>query len=530
MGSKPGHPSVTLITFVFLAACSGGDGTGPGSGGGPPPPPPAPVDTVLVLPKRDTVIVKGTLQLTVTVKDSAGKPLTGRSVTWASSDDNLAAVTATGLVNAKGLGAVTISATSEGKVGFATLLLAPILTAKRRLPSVFLGDTIQLTLDATDALGNSITIPAPSWFSRNAGVATVSASGVARGRATGSATILFTLSGARDSLDLVVLEPRVGVNRELTFLHDSTTPTAFAVQELWAAMPDGSSPHRLTPTDFHVEFYRWAPDGSRLIVEGGPKVGGAGTLDLYVMNSDGSGRVDIASARVIPEWSPDGQRLAYFDQVTANIGVMNADGGGATPLPTGGDIETDPRWSPDGRQILYRREITQPFSEEIWVMDADGTHQRKISLPAFLSPFKAAWSPDGKQIAIEANSGVWVVRSDGTGLKPVTPNCTLTACAGPGYSYVHWRPDATELLFGGTNSVNLVSPDGSGFLSMPVSYTGSGPSPSWSPDGQRIAFHALDPNEDPNTFPFIYGTIDVNGQNLVYGRPGFRVGAPAWRP
>jgi len=132
---------------------------------------------------------------------------------------------------------------------------------------------------------------------------------------------------------------------------------------------------------------------------------------FFDVRVQGSGVVDIASARVIPEWSPDGQRLAYFDQVTANIGVMNADGSGATPLPTGSDVETDPRWSPDGRQILFRREITQPFSEEIWVMDADGTHQRKIPLSAFLSPFKAVWSPDGKFIALEASSGIWVVKS-----------------------------------------------------------------------------------------------------------------------
>lgn len=506
--------------------CGGSDGGGTGPG----PTLPAPVDTVLVLPKRDTVIVKDALQLSVTLKDSTGRKLTGRTVVWSSSDDNLATVSASGLVDTKAVGTVTVTASSEGKVGSATLLLAPVLAAKRRLPSLFNGDTIQLAVEGADANGDPIAIPSVSWFSRNTAVATVSGAGLVRGHAVGNATILYTVTGARDSLEVVVLEPRINVNRELTFLHDSTTPTAFDVYELWAAMPDGSSPHRLTPTDFHVEFYRWAPDGSRLIVEGGPKVGGFGTLDLYVMSSDGSGVVDIASARVIPEWSPDGQRLAYFDQVTANIGVMNADGSGATPLPTGSDVETDPRWSPDGRQILFRREITQPFSEEIWVMDADGTHQRKIPLSAFLSPFKAVWSPDGKFIALEASSGIWVVKSDGTGLKPVSPNCTLSACTGPDYGAVQWRPDGTELLFGGPSTVNLVHPDGTGFLSIPVSYSASSPGPSWSPDGQRIAFHALDPNADPNTFPFIFASMDLNGQNLVYGRPGFRVGAPAWRP
>ena len=528
------QPRVRIVSRILAGLgvvagwyCGGGDGGG-GTGPGPTQ---APVATVTVLPGRDTLIAKAAVQLNVTLRDSTGKKLTGRTVVWSSSDDNLATVSSTGIVISKALGTVTITATSEGIGGSATLLLVPVLRARNRMPSLFPADTTQLGVDGFDNNDDPIAISAPSWFSRNTAVATISAAGLVRSHSAGRATILFTVSGARDSLEVVVLEPRIGVNRELTFLHDTTTPTAFFVYELWAAMPDGSSPHRLTPTDFHVEFYRWAPDGSRLIVEGGPKVGGAGTLDLYVMNPDGSGAADIATGGpVIPEWSPDGQRLAYFDGATANIGVMNADGTGRAPLPTGIDVETDPRWSPDGRQLLYRREIQQPFSEEMWVMEADGTHQRKLSLPAFLSPSKGAWSPDGKYIAIEANGGIWVLRSDGTGLKPVTPNCTLTACTGPGYTYVHWRPDGTELLFGGTNSVNLVRPDGSSFLSIPVSYSGSSPGPSWSPDGQRIAFHALDPNEDPNTSPYIYGTMDVNGQNLVYGRPGFRVGAPAWRP
>jgi uncharacterized protein YjdB len=55
------------------------------------------------------------------LRNASGAILTGRAVTWSSSETYVASVTATGSINAKKEGTTTITATSEGKRATATL-------------------------------------------------------------------------------------------------------------------------------------------------------------------------------------------------------------------------------------------------------------------------------------------------------------------------------------------------------------------------------------------------------------------------
>src|SRR5438477_126500 len=78
-----------------------------------------PVASVAVSPPTPSLSVGGTVQLTAAPQDSAGNALTGRTVTWASSDATVASVSTTGLVRGVAVGSATITATSEGKSGTA---------------------------------------------------------------------------------------------------------------------------------------------------------------------------------------------------------------------------------------------------------------------------------------------------------------------------------------------------------------------------------------------------------------------------
>jgi uncharacterized protein YjdB len=81
----------------------------------------APVATVSVSPQSGTVQAGKTLQLNVSLQDAGGNVLTGRLVSWTSSNPNTATVTSTGLVRGVKKGTVTITTTSEGKTGTATI-------------------------------------------------------------------------------------------------------------------------------------------------------------------------------------------------------------------------------------------------------------------------------------------------------------------------------------------------------------------------------------------------------------------------
>src|SRR5207244_13004142 len=82
---------------------------------------PAPVATVSVSPASINLQTGQTSQLTPTLKDANGNVLTARAVTWSSDNGSVATVNATGLVTASGVGTATITATSEGKSGTASV-------------------------------------------------------------------------------------------------------------------------------------------------------------------------------------------------------------------------------------------------------------------------------------------------------------------------------------------------------------------------------------------------------------------------
>jgi dipeptidyl aminopeptidase/acylaminoacyl peptidase len=79
---------------------------------------------------------------------------------------------------------------------------------------------------------------------------------------------------------------------------------------------------------------------------------------------------------------------------------MDSDGNQETNLSNHPADESDPSWSPDAKTIVFVRAVTG--GAEIWLMDAGGANQRRVSLAVRGTPPYAAsprWSPDGSRIA-----------------------------------------------------------------------------------------------------------------------------------
>ena len=205
-----GNGSVTTVvpgSVSVTASCEGRSGSATLVAN------PIPVATVSVLLAPTSVFVGQTSRATATLRDANGNVLTGRTVTWSSSNTAVATVDGVGLVTARGAGSASIRATSEGQSGSASLTaaLVPVATvAVSLVPStVPAGDTSQASATLRDAGGNVLSGRSISWVSQDTAVATVNAAGVVSAETEGLATIVATSEGHSGSAPFSVTPPPV---------------------------------------------------------------------------------------------------------------------------------------------------------------------------------------------------------------------------------------------------------------------------------------------------------------------------------
>ncbi|HEY5121282.1 MAG TPA: Ig-like domain-containing protein, partial [Acidimicrobiales bacterium] len=121
-----------------------------GEGSNPIAPGPVPVASVAIARLAVNLVIGATQQMTASALDSAGSLLSGRAVTWTTSDSAKAKVSASGLVMAVSSGVATVTATVEGKTATVTVAVSsPDVSVGIVTPTAnaFVGDT--LTVQAT---------------------------------------------------------------------------------------------------------------------------------------------------------------------------------------------------------------------------------------------------------------------------------------------------------------------------------------------------------------------------------------------
>ena len=131
--------------------------------------------------------------------------------------------------------------------------------------------------------------------------------------------------------------------------------------------------------------------------------------DLWRSNADGSERVQLTFGPiqpVLPRWSPDGQRILFFDfpggpNHPGKMYEMAANGG--TPrvlLPDDKQNEQDPTWSADGKSIAYAGDANDSATNSGPAIKILEEQTGKISLvPGSQKMFSPRWSPDGRYLA-----------------------------------------------------------------------------------------------------------------------------------
>lgn len=192
--------------------------------------------------------------------------------------------------------------------------------------------------------------------------------------------------------------------------------------DIWTSRVDGSDLRRLTDHPGYDAEATVSPDGRRIVFTSTRD----GDLDIYTMAIDGSDVRRLTSSLGYDGgafFSHDGSMIVYraFHPQTA-------------------------RDSADYRSLLARG-LVRPSRMEIWVMNADGSNQRRVTNLGGAN-FAPYFTPDDRAIIFSSNHtnprgrnfDLFLVNLDGTGLERVTTHADFDG-------FPMFSPDGRKLVW-----------------------------------------------------------------------------------
>lgn len=238
---------------------------------------------------------------------------------------------------------------------------------------------------------------------------------------------------------------------------------------IWLVHPDGTGDHELdTGLPVVGLLPDWSPDGTRLAFT--TRGGESEPLYQYDLSAGTATQLFDCAWPCVgddePAYSPDGRRIAFVrasgpfsDAGPADcslfVGVIATGEVQRLTDNDGCDREYFPRWSPDGARLTYHRELygdDGSVTTAVYSIAADGTDERRLTDPALVAG-APDWSPDGR----------WIVFST--------------------YPLTVFQGDGTSELY-------RMRPDGSGLEQLTDFAQVDATQPRYTPDGEWIVFTA----------------------------------------
>jgi Tol biopolymer transport system component len=244
--------------------------------------------------------------------------------------------------------------------------------------------------------------------------------------------------------------------------------TTGGTSEIYVMNADGSNIVRLTNNTAIDCCLTWSPDGSKIAFTSSPD----DNVDVYVMNADGTDQVRLTTdpgQDDSPAWSSDGTKILFrSDRSTGfnELWVMNADGTDQHSLISGTPSFDGLDWKPDGSKIAFSR------GGVIWAVDAAGSGLTQLTpYSESLGDTMPVWSPDGTMIAfirvdfIADSNDVYVMNADGSGVTNITNDAAIDG-------WPDWQPLPADSQLGidhdgGAADINA------GPLSLPAGTSGT---------------------------------------------------------
>ncbi len=218
--------------------------------------------------------------------------------------------------------------------------------------------------------------------------------------------------------------------------------------------------------------------------------------EIWMMDYDGANPhavTHLGTVSLSPRVSPDNSRVAFssLGRDGFQIRMFSLLLGRMVNLPVSGGTNLSPAWSPDGRELAYSSSRTG--DPEIWIADSNGGGARRVT--SFRGPdVSPVFNPKtGAQIAwISGRTGLpqmYVMEADGSGVQRMTDGGYATSPS--------WSPNGQFLAFAWNRKYGPGAPGGQDIYVMEIATKrwiqlthdiGRCDFPSWSPDGRHIVF------------------------------------------
>jgi Tol biopolymer transport system component len=263
----------------------------------------------------------------------------------------------------------------------------------------------------------------------------------------------------------------------------------------------------------------WSPDGKMIAY--------AANGDIWRIPATGGTPQQITDSPMsecFPAWSPDGSQIAFVrvrdeKKKLSDIWLISPRGGNASKIIEKGGY---PRWSSDGKCILFLR---KEKVEKLWIFQLSSKRECKIELPGEWRVFDYFCSAkDGKLLFFDAGtsyrSALKVVSVYGGPSMDLSKNID---CRVAPY-YQSWSTDGKWIITTGSKNkkgkflgngpaIWMVSTSGKKSIPVHLEHVTEEeyyfPTPTWSPDGDKLAY--LSKNRSLWVVPFSPDTGQPKG-------------------